>query len=225
MNQESLLSFAVAYRFITDKLCQLLRFLRCKTASAIANLIPRRGRSTSPWKRRLRYFYWRLMRQKGSAEFLARGLAAGVFAGLFPLFGIQTMFGIGLAIPLRGSKLMAAVGTWVSNPITYGPIYFLNFEVGQWLLGSDEVFDINSFESASTLLEVGSDFLTILFVGCFLMGALSAVASYFIGVWVIRRWREPHLNWHREFDQNGGLSEQCCLCQVRNKVQPRQKVE
>lgn len=142
------------------------------------------------WKRRLRYFYYRFLRIKGSPQYLARGLAIGVFAGFFPLFGLQTLIGIGLAIPCRGHKLMAAAGTWVSNPLTYGPIFWLNFEVGQWVLGSGEVFASEFLESASALLLLGTEFVTTLLVGCAIVGTIAASASYFIGLWAIGQFRQ-----------------------------------
>ncbi|MFO0103826.1 MAG: DUF2062 domain-containing protein, partial [Cyanobium sp.] len=54
----------------------------------------------------------------------ARGLAAGIFCGCFPFFGLQTLLGIGLASVLRGNHLLAAAGTWISNPFTYVPLYW-----------------------------------------------------------------------------------------------------
>lgn len=161
------------------------------------SLLSKHPRSRSRFHRFWRYHYCRLVRQKGSPEFLARGLAAGVFAGLFPLFGLQTILGVALAILCRGNKWMAVAGTWVSNPLTYGPIFWLNFEVGQWLLKSHEVFEMERIQSTKALLEVGADFLTILFVGCLVMASLGAFLSYFLGIKLIRRWRIINRGWRR----------------------------
>jgi uncharacterized protein len=163
-----------------------------------AYLFSKRRRARSRWQRFWRYYYWRLVRQKGSPEFLARGLAAGVFAGLFPLFGLQTILGVALAILFRGNKWMAIVGTWISNPLTYGPIFWLNFEVGQRLLKSHEDFEIERLQSVQALLEVGADFLMILLVGCLVMASISSFLSYFFGIKLIRRWRTLHRSWRRK---------------------------
>ncbi|MCT7957728.1 DUF2062 domain-containing protein [Laspinema palackyanum] len=163
----------------------------------LTSLFSKRKRPGSRWHRFWRYYFWRLVRQKGSPEFLARGLAAGVFAGLFPLFGLQTIIGVTLAILFRGNKWMAVAGTWVSNPLTYGPIFWLNFEVGQWLLKSHEEFDMERLKSTKALLEVGADFVLTLFVGCVVMASLSAFLSYFFGIKLIRRWRTLHRSWRR----------------------------
>ncbi|MFZ9228850.1 MAG: DUF2062 domain-containing protein [Prochlorococcaceae cyanobacterium] len=76
-----------------------------------------------------------LWQQEGSAGQRARGLAAGVFCGCYPVFGLQTLLGIGLASLVRGNHLLAAAGTWISNPFTYVPLYWFNFQLGCLLIG------------------------------------------------------------------------------------------
>ena len=84
---------------------------------------------------RLRRFFGWLWKQEGSPGYRARGLAIGVFCGCFPFLGLQTLFGLALASLLRGNPLLAASGTWISNPATYLPLYWLNYRVGAFLLG------------------------------------------------------------------------------------------
>ncbi|NET35075.1 MAG: DUF2062 domain-containing protein, partial [Cyanothece sp. SIO1E1] len=108
---------------------------------------------------------------QGTPKTLARGLAAGVFAGCFPLLGLQTIIGIMLATLMRGNKIMAAAGTWVSNPLTYVPIYALNFQVGKWFLGSTEQdYNLSGPQSWDAITSMGADLTTTLLVGCTVMG-------------------------------------------------------
>ncbi|WP_228060538.1 MULTISPECIES: DUF2062 domain-containing protein [unclassified Coleofasciculus] len=139
----------------------------------------------------MQYFYWRLLRLHGKPEVIARGLACGVFAGLFPLFGIQTIIGVLLAIPLRGNKIMAVAGTWVSNPLTYVPIYAFNFHVGRLLLNNNTLTDV-SLQSWQQVKVLGSEIIGTLFVGCFTVGLVCAVCSYFLGLSLIRRFRASY---------------------------------
>lgn len=141
--------------------------------------------------RAIRYWYWRLLRDRSSPQYLARGLACGVFAGCFPLFGMQTLIGVLLAVVFRGHKIAAAVGTWISNPLTYVPIYLLNFQIGQWLLGSGDLeFSAESLESSDALLDLGAEFLVTLLCGCAFAGAILATLAYGGSVRGIRYWRE-----------------------------------
>lgn len=89
-------------------------------------------------KSRLRGWLLWLWQQEGSHGQRARGLAAGVFCGCFPFFGLQTLLGIALATALRGNHLFAAAGTWISNPLTYVPLYWFNDQIGTWLLGAGQ---------------------------------------------------------------------------------------
>ncbi|NJL87812.1 MAG: DUF2062 domain-containing protein [Leptolyngbyaceae cyanobacterium SM1_1_3] len=139
------------------------------------------------WQRRLKYFYYRFIRLQGSPKALARGLAAGIFAGLFPLFGFQTILGVAIAAVIRGNKIMAAAGTWVSNPFTYVPIYALNFQVGRWLLGDrGAAVAIPKDQSLQVWMAMGSEITLALFVGCSVMGAICAVVGYFGGLRLIQ---------------------------------------
>ncbi|MEO0988630.1 MAG: DUF2062 domain-containing protein [Cyanobacteria bacterium J06639_14] len=144
------------------------------------------------WRRRLRYFYLRFVRMRGSPQEISRGIAAGVFAGLFPLFGLQTIIGVVIAAVIRGNKIMAAAATWISNPFTYVPIYFFNYRVGRLILGNQA--QANAFEDVDALkswMSMGADITITLFLGCFVVGLICAAASYFIGLrstrWIRQR--------------------------------------
>lgn len=139
--------------------------------------------------RQLRYIWKRLIRLRETPERIARGLAFGVFAGFFPLFGLQTILGVGLATLFRGHKLTAVLGTWVSNPLTSVPIYALNFQVGRWLLNCQEDFVLDSVDSISQLTAEGVRLVGPLLLGCGVMGAVGGAIAYFVSLRLIRRWR------------------------------------
>ncbi|MGP0128827.1 MAG: DUF2062 domain-containing protein [cyanobacterium endosymbiont of Rhopalodia musculus] len=139
-----------------------------------------------------RYLYLRLRRLRGTPHSIARGLACGVFVGCFPLFGLQTIMGVLLAVIFRGNKFAAAIGTWISNPLTYVPIFAFNYKVGKLLLlrFQNTVLQIDfrqSWQSWSTLIESGFDFTLTLFLGCFIVGAFCSFISYFLSLKVFFR--------------------------------------
>jgi len=72
--------------------------------------------------------------QNGSPFFNAKGLAIGVFSGCFPFFGLQTLIGVFFAKLARGNIVLAAIGTWISNPFTYIPLYYFNYKVVRFFL-------------------------------------------------------------------------------------------
>ncbi len=111
-----------------------------------------------------------LLEQDGTPRQRASGLAIGVFSGCFPLFGFQILLAITLATVLRANRLLAVAGTWISNPITYLPIYFFNYRVGCTVLGKG--IDVNSWRQLELdgLWQQGWRFGSRLLLGSFLVG-------------------------------------------------------
>lgn len=149
----------------------------------------RRKPAQAQWRRQLRYVYLRFLRIQGSPEQLARGLGSGVFAGCFPLFGLQTIIGIGVATVLRGNRLMAAAATWVSNPFTYVPIFAFNYQVGLWLLGGGPASGFNDLDSLRGWMDMGTEVSARLMLGSTVVGLAAGLISYFGGLPLIRRVR------------------------------------
>lgn len=68
---------------------------------------------------------------------VARGVAIGAFFGLMvPVAQIPAAAVVALA--LRANLWIAAVATLVSNPFTYGPIYYFAYRLGSALLGTPD---------------------------------------------------------------------------------------
>ena len=144
------------------------------------------------YKKRLRrYLYIRFMRMQGSPEAIARGVSAGVFAGCFPFLGFQTLIGIAIAALVRGNKMMAAVSTWISNPLTYFPIFALNFHIGRLLLGYPKktVTLPASPAGINEWLKLGMTVTSALLLGSLVVGAIAGVVGYYIALLVAHRVR------------------------------------
>lgn len=152
----------------------------------------------SRFKRRIRLTYLKLLRLRGNPKALAKGLAVGVFAGCFPLFGLQSLIGLCLATAVRGSKVAAYAATWISNPLTYVPLYIFNYKIGKLLLGTEDAtlppLDLESF---TAFKELGSTFAITLLMGSFVVGISLAVITYFYGLAVLERLRDRQINRRR----------------------------
>lgn len=62
---------------------------------------------------------------------VARGVALGVAAGVIPL-PLQMALAAGLAIGLRANVAAAVAATWLTNPLTFVPIFTLAWWFGSW---------------------------------------------------------------------------------------------
>ncbi len=177
--------------------------LRQEDHSRLSNTFIYPHNSTTKPRRQNLLTYWfskpfRLMiislrKLRGKPEVISRGIAVGVFAGCFPFLGFQSILGIILATLVRGSKLSAIAGTWISNPLTYVPIFFLNFKVGQWLLGGETSFNPDSTDSLESFLALGPKLVITLIVGCFVVGAISGILSYFASLYILKRSRRSKI--------------------------------
>ena len=117
------------------------------------------------------------LQQEGSPFFNAKGVALGVFSGCFPFFGFQTLLGLFLAKLARGNILLAAVGTWISNPFTYIPLYYFNYKVGSILLNNHSSFIMEKNIEINDLWRQGRMFSLKLIIGSSLVGLLLASIS------------------------------------------------
>ena len=115
--------------------------------------------------------------QNGSPFFNAKGLAIGVFSGCFPFFGFQTLLGIFFAKLAKGNVVLAAIGTWISNPFTYIPLYYLNYKVGSFFLNNSS----NNLNETSFVIhdlwKQGRTFSLSLLLGSSCVGLLLALIS------------------------------------------------
>ena len=117
------------------------------------------------------------LRQNGSSFFNAKGLAIGVFSGCFPFFGFQTLIGLFLAKLAKGNLLLAAIGTWISNPFTYLPLYYFNYKVGSIFFKDFSNTFIDNNLVINDLWEQGSMFSIRLILGSSIVGLLLAFIS------------------------------------------------
>ena len=139
------------------------------------------------------------LKQDGSPLFNAKGIAVGVFCGCFPFFGFQTLLGLFLARVARGNLFLAAIGTWISNPFTYVPLYFFNYKVGSSLLKNspDIIFEKNLM--IEELWEKGSIFSLRLILGSALVGLFLASISGVIGFLLYKKNQKNQKNQKRVF--------------------------
>ena len=96
-----------------------------------------RKRSANKFIRFCKYLYTKMVRDKGTPDYIARGWAIGVFVGcVIPVF-CQLIIAIPLSFLFRGSKIGAALGTFVTTPPTAVFIYPLQIFIGNKIINGD----------------------------------------------------------------------------------------
>ena len=136
---------------------------------------------------------------------MALGMAFGVFSGMMPIVPFQTVLAIALSLFFKGSKITAALGTWVSNPLNWYFIYYYSYRLGASIIGLPEknaVFSsimaaIRSGEAplviVGKIFGAGTTFVSAFLLGGFMMGIAFGGLCYFIFLPIfkyIRTWRQ-----------------------------------
>ena len=124
---------------------------------------------------------------------IARGASIATFVAFLPLVGFQTVIAIGLAALARANKAICIPIVWITNPLTLWPIYGACFALGRLIIPNptttDETVVISELERQQTVgffepaywkgLFGSLAFISLeLWVGCLLVGFVSAVISY-----------------------------------------------
>ena len=118
---------------------------------------------------------------------IALGLAIGVFWGfLVPL--AQIPLAAVAAIILRANLPIAVGSTLVTNPFTFAPVYFLAYQLGDWVLGGQETQMSQAMvrEQVAQMGEAGTgwfdrigDIGIPLFTGLSILAVCTSVLLYF----------------------------------------------
>ena len=85
--------------------------------------------------------YMKVVREKATPEYIARGWAIGMFYGCFIPFGFQLICSIPTAFLLKGSKIGATVGTFFTNHFSVFIIYPAQCWVGNKIMGGALTWD------------------------------------------------------------------------------------
>ena len=138
---------------------------------------------------KVKQFVTRVKSLQGDPNYIARGMAIGVFIGVTPTIPFHTASALFLSFVFKGSKPAAAAGVWICNPITIPFFYIASYKIGAFLCNLS--IDIEpEFRSITEILELGFEITMAMMVGGVLMGLPLGVISYFITLKIFKRIRQ-----------------------------------
>jgi len=158
-----------------------------------------RNRFIRPFAHRvLRAELWRFTRRS-----VPRGVALGLLVGIIVPFA-QILFAALLSVSVRANVPLAALATFVTNPLTTPLIWVVAYWVGTWLLRVDAATMVAPVNTAIAETDL-QQFLTWLTragletaFGLIVIAVVAAALSYLVSAWiwravVARKWRRRHL--------------------------------
>ena len=135
--------------------------------------------------RRIREYYYLLLKKKENPERVARGIAIGVFVAFSPLLGFHTVMCIIFSLIFNASKTASILGSLICNPLTIPIIFFSEYEVGKYIMISMR-FQVNIIEyhhfkhlTLYSLIELGKMIFIPTFIGSIVFGIIFGIAAYF----------------------------------------------
>jgi uncharacterized protein len=129
--------------------------------------------------RQLKLNMLRLVRLRAEPIDIAKGFALGIFIGMTPTFGIQMIIAVFLAMFLEENKIAAAVGVWITNPLTAPFIYALEYESGRLLLGLDRA-QLPHEMTFAAIKSLGWEVMLPMTAGSLLYGTIISIISYMV---------------------------------------------
>lgn len=139
----------------------------------------------------------KMLKEKASPEYIARGWAIGMFFGCLIPFGFQLMCSIPTAFLLKGSKVGATFGTLLTNHFTIFIIYPVQCYVGNHLIGGDLTYDrvrdamskVLANQDYQTLFGLGWNLVISFFIGAAILTAITTPITYWGVLKLVRRYR------------------------------------
>jgi uncharacterized protein (DUF2062 family) len=178
-------------------------------------------------------FSWRRLRERATHVLhldeepsrLAAGMAAGVFIGLTPFYGLHTLLALAAAYVFRLNKVATITGAWLNLPWFAPFVYAFCLRLGEAVISGDwssfslasvhglahsvgGILEASPWETAGTLWEAIWGMLfhasVPLFVGTTIVGAVLAVAAYFITLEAVRDVRRLRARIHHSHGPSAG---------------------
>lgn len=113
------------------------------------------------------------------------GTAIGLFCAFIPI-PFQMVLAAMIAVVIRGNIPVAVILVWISNPLTWGPIFYTCYKIGQMVLGIPPI----PFPEQPDPEWFVSGLLTVIgpmTLGGAIVGGIAAAVGYIV-VTAIWRW-------------------------------------
>jgi uncharacterized protein len=140
-----------------------------------------------------RQLYDRLIRIRGTPHEIAMGMALGLYIGMTPLMGAHIVIAVFFAMLLKWNKLAAAIGVWVTNPVTALPIYGINYMVGASVTGVTGPLRLGGEPEFSSIVDIfikAPEIFWTLLVGGMITGIPLAILGYYFTYGAVSRYQE-----------------------------------
>jgi len=107
--------------------------------------------------------------------------------------GLQIAIAVFFASIFKWNKISAAIGVWITNPVTAPFIYGMTYVTGARLLGIKNTYSLNSeinLDTIHKILQKAPGIFWALIIGGVIIGLPLAVAGYYFSYAAVTRYQE-----------------------------------
>jgi len=141
--------------------------------------------------------YWFLLKDKllkvlkmdCSPKKIALASAGGMLVGISPYFGFHTGLAIVVSFIFNLPIYPLMIGAYITNPLTFIPIYALTYQLGALVLGREVAHLDWSNLSINEFVTFIKKFFFPFWVGTHLAGIILSIFTYFIVYYIVIAYR------------------------------------
>lgn len=142
--------------------------------------------------------YLKIILKPKSPHKVSLGLAIGIFVGLTPTWPLQTFIALAFAFILRGNKIIAALGVWISNPLTIPVMYPFLYYVGVYISPFPNSGSMPVDWGLQDLIMAGSNVALTALIGGLCLSVIFAPITYIVAYFYMKRlqsWQKHRLEY------------------------------
>lgn len=134
------------------------------------------------WRRRIKYYLIRLLRQKSGIHSVALGFSLGFLPNLFPTFGLGPIISVAISNLLRGNAISALLGA-TAGSWAWPFLFVLNYTVGEWITEREvfveNIVDEDIDDVADQVSGMGLNFVVGTAVNTLIFGVVLYVLAFY----------------------------------------------
>ncbi|NTU60538.1 MAG: DUF2062 domain-containing protein [Deltaproteobacteria bacterium] len=131
------------------------------------------------FQKKLRYIYYRAVRGHGKPREVALGMAIGAAISITPVLG-HTPLAVALAALTGQSKLAAALGVWVNNPLTMPFLFGASYTAGALVMRAPLTPPGGFLHAATHVASLGKAIYLPMLVGSLILALPLGAAAYWL---------------------------------------------
>lgn len=122
---------------------------------------------------------------------IAAAAAVGVIIGFSPYIGFHTVIAIGLSFAFNLPLYPLIVGAYITNPLTFIPVYTLCYKFGEMVTGQTAELPVNFHDmSFAALLKTAKTFFVPFFTGAHLLGLILGAFTYILTYYLVKKYKD-----------------------------------